>query len=834
MKKLSTLLVLGMLFFTQYAVGQTYCASYYPTSFFEYITKVEFKTISNTSGNSGYSDFTGLVADVRQDQSYNLDVTIVNLLQSNDYVMAWFDWNHDFDFADPGEAYFLGSTTSMFVTLSMNIAVPVNAALGATRMRISINRGFQPGPCIAPNQLWGETEDYTLNINLPPLRWDGEADTEWLNPLNWVGDVLPTYTDDVLIPGGLTQYPDFNGPLYVGAPFGTQTCQSLEIANGASVTLTGYGQLAIFQKSVTVNTGGLLDINVLTVGTGGKLFITGGTVDVSNTTQFLDNSSGNMSNGSLVVAGVISFSQLSNWQATGGTLVCKELQSTQITNYSATVTLYNFRVNSGGTAVLTGASTQPMFLNGSFELRPNARFTLENTGNVSTIFVGQNVTLDGNATGKSSFVDRGGTVAVFGNTTVRSYYTDGRWHFISSPVSNAVSNVFFDIYLRDFDEPTNTYGPYVTSITEPLTIGKGFEIWSTISNPIVNYTGGYLNTGNVSPALTATDSDAIGGIDENEGFNLIGNPYPSAFDVGTENDPVAGFTWTNLDQTIYAWNGANWSTFNRAGDGASVNGGSRYVPTMQGFFVKANNFNPVLTIPNGSRLHSSQANYKASAMDKNEIRLAVSGNGYSDEMVVRSIAEATIGVDSEYDAYKLSGIEEAPQISSVSGMANLSINTLPEYKAGLIIPVHFTVGSSAIYTVDIAEVDLTDLNLNVYLEDVKEGVLLPLDETSEYVVSAKKGDDAHRFNLIFKDAETDEFDGTGIAQIFSFENLVYVKKESGVVADVFIYDVMGREVARVLNNSNSDLQIKVSAGTGNYIVKLISGNTIETKKVFIY
>jgi hypothetical protein len=129
-----------------------------------------------------------------------------------------------------------------------------------------------------------------------------------------------------------------------------------------------------------------------------------------------------------------------------------------------------------------------------------------------------------------------------------------------------------------------------------LITGIGYEVWSTIGNPTVNFTGGILNKGDISPAVSATDADNDLSIGDGEGWNFVGNPYLSAIDVGTENDPVAGYTWTNFDNTIYFWNGLQYASFNMSGNGSGVNGGTRIIPSSQGFFVKANDFSPVLTI----------------------------------------------------------------------------------------------------------------------------------------------------------------------------------------------------------------------------------------------
>jgi hypothetical protein len=703
-------------------------------------------------------------------------------------------------------------------------------------MRISAARGFVPDPCNSSGYLFGETEDYSVTVEPTPVfvTWDGEDDTEWDNPLNWDGDVLPTASDAVIIPTGAPQYPDFSGVLYVGVGFGPNACQSLIIQNGASLTIDVWGQISVFDD-VNVQTGGTLNCNLLQINAGGGLYITGGTVIVNQECTFWN--TGNMTSGTLYVGGILEFITGSTWTASGGSIICQSGTDTEIINAASNLFLSELIIESGATARLSENSEQVIFLQDDIIVEPNAEFTMETPagpGNTVEIVVVQNAVVDGDNTGKGSYVNEGGTITVYGSTNVNSYYTDNRWHFISSPVSSAVSGVFLDLYLKAFDEATNSFtpSPGIFSTTYPLGVGEGFEIWSDIGNPIVTYTGGQFNNGNVSPNFTATDSNGDLGIGDGEGWNLVGNPYPSAIDVGTENDPVPGYTWTNIDQTLYAWNGTNYSSFNLAGDGTGVNGGTRYIPSIQGFFLKANDFSPVFTIPNSARLHSTQANYKSSDLKEMEIKMIVSGNNYSDEMIIRAIPAASELFDSKFDAYELPGIPEVPQLFTKAGTADLSINSLPEFTIETVIPLYLKVGEAGVYSVEADDFDLSKANLDVFLKDVFQETIIKLDEGVQYEFSSEPFDDEYRFELIFKDAENNQIT-TSSVYIFSAENTVYVHKETGVNTDIFVYDMMGREVARSLNNNNDKATIQVNGNTGHYVVKVIAGNYMETKKVFI-
>ncbi|WP_348714461.1 GEVED domain-containing protein [Tenacibaculum sp. 190130A14a] len=142
----------------------------------EHITNVTFNTINNNSGNDttdGYQDFTSISTNVVKSQSYLASVTF-NTGGYQDHCYIFIDWNKDYKFDVNTERYDLGVKTADVDTATLTIAVPNDAVLGETRMRVIIeyadpSNGYGEGPCDADHKWeWGETEDYTLVIDPPP------------------------------------------------------------------------------------------------------------------------------------------------------------------------------------------------------------------------------------------------------------------------------------------------------------------------------------------------------------------------------------------------------------------------------------------------------------------------------------------------------------------------------------------------------------------------------------------------------------------------------------------------------------------------------------------
>ncbi|MDB4303318.1 PKD domain-containing protein [Desulfosarcina sp.] len=479
----------------------------------------------------------------------------------------------------------------------------------------------------------------------------------------------------------------------------------------------------------------------------------------------------------------------------------------------------------------TAVTDGNLSINNDFIVNPGAWFTNE-TGN--SINVAGNLLIEGSSSGKGSFIDNG-TLSVTGSNTVEAYYTDSRWHFISSPVSTALTSIFNGLYLKEWNESSYTWS-YVNSTSQPLSVGEGYEIWSTVGNPTINYTGGTLNTGNASPTVTATDSNG-GGIGAGEGWNLVGNPYPSAIDWGTGNNPVTGYVRTNIDQSIYIWTGSQYATFNPnsfGGSGFGTNGGSQYIQSMQSFFVKANNTNPVLTIPKGARVHSSSANLKTKE-DVQILHLKAEGNGDSDEILIEVNGLSSMEYDKDYDAYKLYGSDESPQMYVITPEHELSIHVLPLIETESEIPLGFKAGAINDYTITALSIENFDQYEGVLLEDLKTGLVTNLLQQSEYTFVSTPEDDPNRFILKFTDdiigvEESDQ----NLVQIYGYDNRIYIMISDETPGyELMVYNMLGQKIG-TLELINQSMNIfEVNEGIGFYIAEVKSDNVIKTTKILI-
>jgi hypothetical protein len=151
--------------FTTTTTQITYCASNGNSTADEYISKVVFGTISNTTTASagGYGNFTAMSANVTTGLSYTITITpFWTSTKYNEGYAVNIDYNKDGDFADTGETVWT-KAASQTTPVSGSFTIPSTALAGSTRMRVSMQYNTIPASCGSFN--YGEVEDYTVNIS---------------------------------------------------------------------------------------------------------------------------------------------------------------------------------------------------------------------------------------------------------------------------------------------------------------------------------------------------------------------------------------------------------------------------------------------------------------------------------------------------------------------------------------------------------------------------------------------------------------------------------------------------------------------------------------------
>lgn len=157
---------------------------------YNYITNVALNTINNPSGNSVYSNFTGISTDLSAGTSYSIIISKPSISPNSRTCgfSVWIDYNRDGDFDDSGENVAFTSTllTGSATSSTLSFTVPNTINVGTTRMRVVCSNYSTPTAYC--NVIDGsnayEVEDYTVNLILPcgnsTTSWNG---TVWTNGL---------------------------------------------------------------------------------------------------------------------------------------------------------------------------------------------------------------------------------------------------------------------------------------------------------------------------------------------------------------------------------------------------------------------------------------------------------------------------------------------------------------------------------------------------------------------------------------------------------------------------------------------------------------------------
>ncbi len=288
----------------------------------------------------------------------------------------------------------------------------------------------------------------------------------------------------------------------------------------------------------------------------------------------------------------------------------------------------------------------------------------------------------------------------------------------------------------------------------PLSVKKGYAFW-TDENHQVTFIG-KSNTGDMSiSGLALTENDYVPGPLPNyyDGWNFVGNPYPSAIDW----DKVrSGGNLNNVDDGIYVWDGSQYASY-AGGVKAGSYHQSNFIAPMQGFYVHARANGVGFTLNNSHRAHSTENYLKSEEKDveiPNFARLKLDANGYSDYAVIYFKSNATGGFDGRFDGFKMySNVSGVPHVftKTTNDFTPLSINVLPEnmLNTNSIVPISVKINVAGTYQLSLDHFNFE--NTHVYFVDKLNEQEIYLNENglSEYSFTCTAGELSNRFELRF-------------------------------------------------------------------------------------
>jgi hypothetical protein len=393
-------------------------------------------------------------------------------------------------------------------------------------------------------------------------------------------------------------------------------------------------------------------------------------------------------------------------------------------------------------------------------------------------------------------------------------------------VTNALSGVFTGDSLRTFNEVTGSFSPFITGATEPLTPMQGYFLSN--SGDGIRTFHGKLNDSTLTKSLTNTQSAG-------DGWNLVGNPFPSEIDLSTTLD------WTNIDKVVYYFDHAagNYKPYPiTAGFGL----GSQYIPSMQGFFVHVS---PGFTSGNlkftdDNRTNTGTVNFYKDLPD-DLLWLKVDGNTeMNDEVIVYFRSDVTGGYDQDIDCFKLNGAVSAPQLCAVSSDNDkLTIDALPFTGDHTVVPLEFNVlsGGSGNYSITATKMESFPAGTRITLEDKKTDSSHALITNPVYNFNYTEGENPARFLLHFYSpfyGINDQGKNNDLL-IYSFDHEVYLKDLTGTPGkgDFYLYNMIGQVIAHEPVAEISLNKFTFCLPNGYYIVRVIKKDKTYYGKVYL-
>jgi len=331
-------------------------------------------------------------------------------------------------------------------------------------------------------------------------------------------------------------------------------------------------------------------------------------------------------------------------------------------------------------------------------------------------------------------------------------------------------------------------------------VGKGYLIRMPDNHPTTAtlWSGtfnGVPNNGTISAAIS----------DAGQGFNAVGNPYPSPITI---SDFLTDNT-ASITSDLYFWRKTN----NAAGSAyVTYSGGvfsdasntSDQIQSGQGFIVKATTGATAIEFNNLQRTTDNGLFYRTTLSDgvsRMWIGLANEQNEVG-SMVIGYKDEATNGYDADFDGLY---INDSPlALVSLVDTAELIIQHRAPFEDSDVVPLLFKTNTAGNYTISITGLAglFDSTNQAIYLKDNLNNTITNL-KTASYAFVSEAGVFASRFEIVYQAplSVVNPVFGNGVV-VYSKNQEININTGAEAMATVKVIDVRGRLLTEK-NNVNA-------------------------------
>jgi len=328
------------------------------------------------------------------------------------------------------------------------------------------------------------------------------------------------------------------------------------------------------------------------------------------------------------------------------------------------------------------------------------------------------------------------------------------------------------------------------------------------------------------------------------GYNLVGNPYPSDLSIAQ----FAADNASNIEETLYFWrktnnpNLASYCTWNTTTHSftANVLANASLTPATtshplgvigvgQGFIVQAKNGASSLVFNNGQRTVDSEDRFfrpggsatAASTATIESHRIWLNMTGATDEFsqtLVGYFTDGTLALDATDSKFLNDG---AIALNTKVGAETLVMQGRPvPFDAADVVPLNYKVTNAGTYTIAIDHADglFAGGTQTVYIKDNNDGSYHDIT-TTPFVFTSAAGTFDTRFELVYQNLlsnDTNTFSANSINVIRQSNHDVVVNTSTATMSSVRIFDIRGRLLVEKKDINANETRINV--GTTNQVL----------------
>ncbi|MBC3847516.1 T9SS type A sorting domain-containing protein [Winogradskyella echinorum] len=447
----------------------------------------------------------------------------------------------------------------------------------------------------------------------------------------------------------------------------------------------------------------------------------------------------------------------------------------------------------------------------------------------------------------------------------------------SSPVSNfnvldispgSPSHSIFDWNPSVANGTAGRHGTW-TNTTEDMISGKGYIVRGLLGTPASDQAQfeGTLNNGQISYPIsrgtyTGADYAGIGNTAtaEDDNWNLLGNPYPSAISLSdfiAANPAIDGtlYFWRHIDPAAtaiddpfyegyqYNYNPNDYLSANSLG--STPSGFNGYIASGQGFFALMLDSAPTPNVVNFNNtmrgLYANNVFYRNSSPtgleNKHRIWLDLVNEDNTALPILIGFADgATNGIDRLYDGISINQSEN--QFYSLASDKKLSIQGKPlPFDNSETIPLGYKTAISGSFKITINKLDglFEGASQDIFIEDTKLNIIHNLKD-SPYSFTTDEGTYNNRFIVRFTPQALSINDQDIIADlnIKSINKTINVRSTLSLIKTFELFDLTGRTIHKNVNIDNNTYNYQdnnLSAGAYIVQVTLFNGSVVSKKIV---